>query len=144
MTLCRRQLEKRRTICSLLVCADWRLALMYIPRLLPPNYFPPSSWKCTAVTAFPCCSSGYAASAIGLSILFQFYRAQPLWIPIGWNVRATGGGRTLRVVSTSVYKKPILTHSRLVSRLVSAGVRPIYPDASLHIDLSVCLLYMEV
>lgn len=29
--------------------------------------------------------SGYAASGIGLSILFQFYRAQPLWIPIGWN-----------------------------------------------------------
>lgn len=28
---------------------------------------------------------GYAASGIGLSILFQFYRAQPLWIPIGWN-----------------------------------------------------------
>ncbi|CAB1116594.1 unnamed protein product [Ectocarpus sp. CCAP 1310/34] len=27
----------------------------------------------------------YAASGIGLSILFQFYRAQPLWIPIGWN-----------------------------------------------------------
>ncbi|CBN78395.1 conserved unknown protein [Ectocarpus siliculosus] len=26
-----------------------------------------------------------AASGIGLSILFQFYRAQPLWIPIGWN-----------------------------------------------------------
>lgn len=29
--------------------------------------------------------SGYAASGIGLSILFQFYRAQPLWIPISWN-----------------------------------------------------------
>lgn len=29
--------------------------------------------------------SGYAASGIGLSILFQFYRSQPLWIPIGWN-----------------------------------------------------------
>lgn len=30
-------------------------------------------------------NSGYAASGIGLSALFQFYRAQPLWIPIGWN-----------------------------------------------------------
>lgn len=28
---------------------------------------------------------GYALSGIGLSILFQFYRAEPLWIPIGWN-----------------------------------------------------------
>lgn len=31
------------------------------------------------------CRRGYAASGIGLSILFQFYRPQPLWIPIGWN-----------------------------------------------------------
>ncbi|CAM9305592.1 unnamed protein product [Choristocarpus tenellus] len=28
---------------------------------------------------------GYATSGIVLSVLFQFYRPQPLWIPIGWN-----------------------------------------------------------
>ncbi|CAM9215923.1 unnamed protein product [Discosporangium mesarthrocarpum] len=28
---------------------------------------------------------GYAASGIVMSVLFQFYRPQPLWIPIGWN-----------------------------------------------------------
>lgn len=40
-------------------------------------------WLLILYSGYGC--SGYAASGIGLSILFQFYRAQPLWIPIGWN-----------------------------------------------------------
>ena len=37
----------------------------------------------------------YAASGVGLSILFQFYRAQPLWIPIGWNAIFLGINLTM-------------------------------------------------
>lgn len=49
------------------------------------NTAPAISVVALAPPPFATPHSAYAASGIGLSILFQFYRPQPLWIPIGWN-----------------------------------------------------------